>query len=75
MNMVLEIFLAAALATPIPTAPPTSVRAEARATVRIVRGARLQWGSNDVPGEARLTNISVRIEDGTSRPARLIEFE
>ncbi|MEP7315539.1 MAG: hypothetical protein ABI667_02470 [Sphingomicrobium sp.] len=75
MLMAFEILLAAALAAPLPPAPTTSVRAEARASARIVRGARLEWGSADYPREARLTNVSVRIEDGTSRLARLIEFE
>lgn len=75
MFMGLEILVAAALAAPIPTAPETSVRVEARASVRIVRGARLEWGSAEIPREARLTNVSIRVEDGSSRPAQLIEFE
>jgi hypothetical protein len=75
MVMGFEFLVAAALATPVSNALPRGVRVEARASARIIRGARLHWESHEVPQDARLTRASVQIEDGTRRPARLIEFE
>jgi hypothetical protein len=44
----------------------------ARATVRIVSGARVHLGPNST---ARLIKASVRVEDGQRRTAFLVEFE
>ena len=66
------------LATPSAASPPPprAVRVEARASVRIVRGARLTWDAATLPPEeARRTRATVRLEDGRTTPAQLIEFE
>ena len=44
----------------------------ARATVRIVSGAKVHLGPSS---SAMMVKASVRVEDGQRRPAYLIEFE
>lgn len=78
MAIVSALFLLAmsnanAGSSPPPTGP---VRVEARASVRILRGARLSWDSAAQPlPEARITRATVRLEDGRLAAANLIEFE
>ena len=68
------ILLAAPSASPPP--PTMAVRLEARASVRIVRGARLTWDPSAAPPvAARATRATVRLEDGRRAAAHLIEFE
>jgi len=71
------VFLAlAAIAQPSATtakpARPTGTLMPARATVRILSGAKVHLGP---ASDARLVKASVRVEDGQRRPAYLIEFE
>ena len=63
------IYLALAAVT---QAPATPAMMPARATVRIMSGARVHLGPKST---ARLIKASVRVEDGQRRPAYLIEFE
>jgi hypothetical protein len=74
------LFLAAVTAQPIVAERPRmTARAQARATVRIVRGARLGWGDRRPRDGARLTRATFEPRnnaDGVlSRPAEFIEFE
>lgn len=69
--LVLELLAAVQAAT----APPavTAVRSEARASVRIVRGARVESGRTAEPhrrGQARVTEAS-----GERRTIDLVEFQ
>ncbi|MEO7410989.1 MAG: hypothetical protein ABIU10_06685 [Sphingomicrobium sp.] len=70
------VFLAlAAIAQPSATTAssrPTATLMPARATVRILSGAKIHLGPSS---DARMIKASVRIEDGQRRPAFLIEFE
>lgn len=69
--MALALFALAAIAS-APVGPATPVRVSARASVRIVSGARVHLGPSI---DQRLVKAAVRIEDGQRRPAYLIEFE
>jgi hypothetical protein len=75
------LFLAAVTAQPIVAERPRmTARAQARATVRIVRGARLGWGDRRPRDGARLTRATfVDFRDNGAaalrRPAEFIEFE
>ncbi len=71
------MLLAAAIAVPAPEAAPAPpVRATVRATasVRIISGVTIAWGtaSSDVP---KLRVTKVRDATGAAQPIRLIEFE
>lgn len=66
--------VAAANAAPPQARPPAPVAVQASATVRIISGVRIDFDSATNPGappahDARITT------DGTTQPARLIEFE
>ena len=50
-----------------------SLIAEATATVRIMRGARITAASR--PADAHLETVNLVGSDGQTRPARLVEFE
>jgi len=71
-------FLAAAIAAaPAPPAPPRNPVAalvEARATVRIVAGARVHFQAGPGPGERGARDTFIR-SAGATEPARLVEFE
>lgn len=62
--------LAAIAAAPQPSLMP--VRASATASVRILTGARVHLGPAD--GQ-RLVRAAIRVEDGSRRPALLVEFQ
>ena len=73
------IFLAtAALAT---TSPPDSqprrsaVTVSATATIRVISGVTLKLGEAKNPGAPPTQDSTVHSADGTSRPAKLIEFQ
>lgn len=73
--MTLAFLVLAAIAQPATTAAParaTGALMPARATVRIVSGARVHLGPSS---SAQLIKASVNVEDGQRRPAFLIEFE
>ncbi len=55
---------------------PEPVKAEARVSVRIVRGTSIRWSDTAAaPPAAQVTRAQVRLDDGRRQPARLIEFE
>jgi hypothetical protein len=83
-DMLLWFIAAAAAASALPasaqsSAGPTGAVLQARATVRIVSGARVKLGpqqttdrqSSDVPPQ----RDTIVVADGSRRPAKLIEFE
>jgi hypothetical protein len=55
------------------SAPATSVTASARATVRILPGARIHFDSENA--EYRFVAAVVTVEDGSQRDAKLVEFQ
>jgi hypothetical protein len=57
--------------------PKSGAEASARATVRILSGARVKLGQsgNADPGAFTVTKAKVRTQDGVARPAYLVEFQ
>jgi hypothetical protein len=74
--MLLDLFLIAALAAHSQQAAPSpTARVPTQVSVRIVRGARVALGkSSSAPGHLVRRSV-VTVEDGSKRPARLVEFE
>jgi len=72
------LFAAAIAAGPAPQARPrnpVTALVEARATVRIVAGARVQLGSSGTGSDGRVARDSIIRSAGGAEAARLIEFE
>jgi hypothetical protein len=70
------ILLAAALvatASPPPAAP--SATAQATATIRIVAAVRLKLDAAVNPGAPPARNAVLRLSDGSTQSAKLIEFQ
>lgn len=73
MAPMLVLELLAALQASAAPLPVTAVRSEARASVRIVRGARVESGRTAEPhrrGQARITEAT-----GERRTIELVEFQ
>lgn len=54
---------------------PIAASAPARATVRILPGAKVNLSASAERDGYRLNPATVTVEDGSRRPARLIEFQ
>jgi hypothetical protein len=65
---------AAALATNPPEPRPAAI-AEASVTIRIVSGVRLKLDGSPNPGAPAARGSIIKARDGTSHPAKLIEFQ
>ena len=70
--MMLAALLAAAATIPAPPPRPVVIE-QARATVRIVSGAGIRLG--DKTADAQLRSTQFRDSDGSSHPAKLVEFQ
>ena len=57
-----------------PGAAAQSARAQATAAVQIISGARIAASERQDQGLPELVDGSVRLADGRSAPARLVEF-
>lgn len=68
--MILALLAAAAVQPAEP--PKLAAAAQARATVRIVRGERISAAR--IPPDAIVSETRVKGADGSQSPARLIEF-
>ena len=51
------------------------VSASAHATVRILSAARISLGSETQPEGYKVVDARIRVEDGSRRQAKLIEFQ
>ena len=69
------MLFAAALAIVQPQAPKASAVVQATATIRVVAAVRLKLGGEISPGAPPPRVSFVKMADGTSRPAKLIEFQ
>ena len=67
------MFLLAAAA--LATAPPPAATAQATATIRIVTAVRLKLDAAQNPGAPTARDAVLRLGDGTTQPAKLIEFQ
>ena len=71
------MFLIAAIAlatAPMSPAAP-SATAQATATIRVVTGIRLKFDAAENPGAPASHDAVLRLSDGTTQPAKLIEFQ
>ena len=78
MALLAALALFAAPATGGVSAPvhvPTKAVAPARATARILSGARINLSASPQPEGHKLTAAQVTLEDGRRRPAQLVEFQ
>jgi hypothetical protein len=76
MKMVGPLALALMAAANPPSPPPRMVvRAQARASVRIVAAARVRLGAAPQPDGHAVRPARITVEDGTRRDARLVEFQ
>jgi hypothetical protein len=74
--MLLLAAAAIAISAPQNASPaPTSAIVQARATVRIVSGARLQWGQHQRNGDIPAPRTTVIQTINGPQQAKLIEFE
>ena len=69
------LLLAASLATVPAPHSATAVTVQATATIRVLAAVRLKLGSDENPGAPRAPDARLRLADGTTQPARLIEFQ
>jgi hypothetical protein len=75
MTMVGLLALAMMAAVNAPPPPRMVVSAQARASVRIVAGARIRLRDAPQPDGLVMTRARVTVEDGARRDARLVEFQ
>ncbi len=68
------LLVAAAMAASTPPATPP-VSAQATATIRVVAGVRLKLDAQFNLGAPPRRDATVRLPDGTLKPAKLIEFQ
>ncbi len=71
--MAFALLVSAAFAAAPATLMPA--RAQATASIRIITAARVHLGPSRNSGEQQLVRAAVRIEDGSRRPALLVEFQ
>jgi len=69
------IFFATALAIVQPQKPAAFAVAQATATIRVVEGVRLKLDGSQNADAPPPRASSIKMTDGSSRPARLIEFQ
>jgi len=69
--------LLALAAIALAASPPAQagVRAQARVSVRIISGARIEFGRSVEPLGQRARPSMIRLEDGSRQAAQLIEFK
>lgn len=54
---------------------PTKAAAAAQASVRILKPARVRLGAEPQPDGRKLQAATVTVENGSRRPAQLVEFQ
>jgi hypothetical protein len=67
------LLLAAAIANAVPPRPEQVV-VQATATIRVVAAVRLKLDASENPGAPPPRDSLVKDPDGTTQPAKLIEF-
>jgi hypothetical protein len=73
--MVLLAAAAAVLASPPPGGHPVSATVQATATIRIVSAVQIKFDAETNPGAPPARNAVLRSSDGSTRSAKLIEFQ
>ena len=59
----------------VPAHVPTKAVAQATATARILSGAKVRLSADAQPEGYVMKPAQVTVEDGTRRPAQLVEFQ
>lgn len=59
----------------VPPHVPAKVTASAKATVRILPGAKVSLSGQAEAQGYQPTNAMITVEDGSRRPAKLVEFQ
>lgn len=72
MSMML-LAAVAAIAQPVLQAPAAAT--QATATIRVIAAVRLRLDALENTGAPRAHQVMIRTADGSSQPARLIEFQ
>jgi hypothetical protein len=75
MVIVAALLLAAAPTEPASPAQPVAVESQAIAMVRILPGAPVRFSELEESAPQRFRDTHIRAADGTSEPARLVEFQ
>jgi hypothetical protein len=73
--VILAAFALLAAAAPAPVHEPTKAVTQAQATVRIISGAKIRLSAASQPEGHVMKRTQVTVEDGTRRPAQLVEFQ
>ena len=76
--MVLFAALALAAESPEPASPPVQrvvAERQAMAVVRILPGAQLKFSELEKSAPERFRDTQIRNADGSSEPARVVEFQ
>jgi hypothetical protein len=69
------LIAAAALATATAPSQAPSATAQATATIRVVSGVRLKLDGSANPGAPSVRDAVLRLADGSTQSAKLIEFQ
>jgi hypothetical protein len=76
MAILAAVLLAVSPSPPALPAPhPVTAERQAVAVVRILPGAQFRYAELEKIAPASFTDAQIRDTDGSSRPARLIEFQ
>ena len=67
------LLAAAAIAFPPPS--PAAATVQARAMIRVVRAVHLKLDGSNNPGLPHVRDAMIKVADGSSSPAKLIEFQ
>ena len=74
--MIALALLTAATAQSLPAAPPTPVVVrQARATVTVISAPRIEFARIERDSPQLLRDTTIRSTDGSTQPARLVEFQ
>jgi hypothetical protein len=69
------LLAAASIASALPPSRPVTAAVQATATIRIVTAVQLKLGAAINPGAPPVRDSIVMSADGSSQPAKLIEFQ
>ncbi len=75
MVIVAALLLAAAPAEAAPPAQRVAAESQALAMVRILPGAQIRFFELEQSAPERFRDTQIRAADGSSEPARLVEFQ
>ena len=75
MIILASLVLAGSPAEAAPAVPRVAAESQAIAMVRILPGAQIRFSEIEQIAPERFRNTQIRAADGSSQPARLVEFQ